>query len=196
MMGRRCFLRRLSSLSGIGIIGVSSLSLVACATNRSDAEESLQVPKTMILESSAFPPDGAIPAKYTCDGDNVSPALTWDAPPEKTLSLVLIADDPDAPRRTYVHWVLYDLDPKIRELPEGVPSQPILNLGGVQGKNDFGRYGYGGPCPPNGTHRYFFKLYALDTVLDLPPGATKAEVIKAMKEHILAGAELIGRYSR
>jgi hypothetical protein len=105
-------------------------------------------------------------------------------------------DDPDAPGRTFVHWVLYDLPPTTRQLPEGVPQEVTLTNGGVQGKSDFGRYGYGGPCPPSGTHRYFFKLYALDKLLKLPPGAKKADVVKAMEGHVLASPELMGRYSR
>lgn len=150
----------------------------------------------MKLESIAFAPNQLIPPTYTCDGKDISPPLSWSDPPEGTNSLVLIVDDPDAPDRTFVHWVLYNLPPTSRQLPEGLPHQPELKLGGIQGKNDFDRYGYGGPCPPSGTHRYFFKLYALDTELDLEPGATKAEVIKAVEGRILADAELIGHYSR
>jgi Raf kinase inhibitor-like YbhB/YbcL family protein len=174
---------------------VSGGWLMGCTPDRSRSPE-IAAPKTMTLESSAFSADGLIPSKYTCDGENVSPALRWDEPPDGTQRFVLIADDPDAPGKTFVHWVLYDLPADIRELPEAVPPDPILLSGGVQGKSDFDRYGYGGPCPPRGTHRYVFKLYAIDTVLDLPPGASKADVIEAMQGHVLAGAELVGKYRR
>lgn len=153
--------------------------------------------KTMTLSSAAFAADGMIPAKYTCDGENRSPALSWDAPPAGTKSLAVLASDPDAPGKTpenpFVHWVLYDLPPDLRQLPEGVPANPLLSAGGTHGKSDFGKFGYGGPCPPSGTHRYVFRLYALDKFLDLPPGASQAEVISAMEGHTLAEAEQIGR---
>jgi Raf kinase inhibitor-like YbhB/YbcL family protein len=150
----------------------------------------------MKLESSAFRPHQTIPAKYTCDGADVSPPLNWDDPPAHTKSLVLICDDPDAPGKTWVHWVLYDLPSDLRQLAEGVPPQPMLPGGGVHGTNDFRKLGYGGPCPPSGTHRYFFKLYALDTLLNLQSGATKVQVERAMQNHVLAHAELIGQYTR
>lgn len=152
--------------------------------------------KAMKLESSAFTHNQLIPSTYTCDGKDISPPLSWEEPPEGTKSLALIVDDPDAPDRTFVHWVLYNLPPTTRQLPEGLPHQPQLSLGGMQGKNDFDHYGYGGPCPPSGTHRYFFKLYALDTQLELEPGATKLEVLQAIEGRILAEAELVGHYSR
>lgn len=150
----------------------------------------------MKLTSSAFAAEEMIPTRYTCDGEDISPALSWEGIPQGTQSLVLIVDDPDAPGQTFVHWVLYDLPPETRQLPANVPNSEQLPNGGVQGKNDFGKIGYGGPCPPEGTHRYFFKLYALDTQLGLSAGATKAQVEAAMSSHILAAQELIGRYSR
>ncbi|HIK14580.1 MAG TPA: YbhB/YbcL family Raf kinase inhibitor-like protein [Leptolyngbyaceae cyanobacterium M33_DOE_097] len=150
----------------------------------------------MKLESSAFQANQAIPARHTCDGADCSPHLSWDALPPETQSLVLICDDPDAPGKTWVHWVLYNLPPTLRELTEGLPPQPTLPNGGVHGKNDFRKLGYGGPCPPHGSHRYFFKLYALDTVLNLKSGASKAQVEKAMQGHVLADAKLMGRYAR
>ena len=150
----------------------------------------------MKLESSAFSPNGMIPRKYTCDNQDISPPLNWNTPPVETQSLALICDDPDAPMGIFVHWVLYDLPPEIQQLPEAIPTEANLENGAVQGKNDFGKLGYGGPCPPSGTHRYFFKLYALDKKLDLPPGATKDQLISAMNGHILAAAELIGQYAR
>ncbi|MBI3988628.1 MAG: YbhB/YbcL family Raf kinase inhibitor-like protein [candidate division NC10 bacterium] len=149
------------------------------------------------LRSSAFEPGGMIPKQYTCDGPDISPPLRWTDPPPGTKSLALICDDPDAPVGTWVHWVLYGLTPEIRELPEGVPTQPTLPGGGKQGRNDFRKIGYGGPCPPKGpAHRYFFKLYALNAEPALGPGATKQELLNAMANHILAQAELMGRYRR
>ena len=149
------------------------------------------------VESLAFSPGGDIPRQHTCDGPDLSPPLRWSEPPAGTQSLALICDDPDAPAGTWVHWVLYRIPASARGLPEGVPKRETLADGSRQGRNDFGKVGYGGPCPPRGPkHRYFFKLYALDTVLDLPPGATKAELLKAMEGHILAQGELMGRYGR
>lgn len=159
----------------------------------------------MKLSSPAFSANGLIPAMYTCDfhqgaaarsHQDISPALNWDEPPAGTQSFALICDDPDAPGKTWVHWVLYDLPATSRELPESVPPKATLANGGVHGVNDFGNLGYGGPCPPSGTHRYFFKLYALDQMLGLKPGATKGELLTAMEGHILAAAELVGRYAR
>jgi Raf kinase inhibitor-like YbhB/YbcL family protein len=149
------------------------------------------------LTSSAFEPGATIPKKHTCDGPDVSPALAWGEAPAGAQSLALIMDDPDAPVGTWVHWVLYDLPASTRELAEGVPQQEVLASGAHQGRNDFKRIGYGGPCPPRGpAHRYFFKLYALNAKLGLKPGATKAEVEKAMQGKIAAQAELMGRYAR
>ena len=151
----------------------------------------------LTLTSSAFPPGGTIPKKHTCDGPDVSPALNWTDPPAGTQSWALIMDDPDAPVGTWVHWVLYDLPAAARALPENVPKQEQLPDGSRQGRNDFRRTGYGGPCPPAGpAHRYFFKLYALDVKLGLRAGATKADVERAMQGHILGQAELMGRYGR
>jgi len=149
------------------------------------------------LTSKAFDNGGNIPKKFTCDGPDVSPALAWNDPPVGTRSLALISDDPDAPMGTWVHWVAFDIPAGTRELPEGVAKTADLPGGGRQGRTDFGRVGYGGPCPPPGKpHRYYFKLYALDAQLSLKPGSTKADVEKAMKGHILAQAELMGRYGR
>jgi Raf kinase inhibitor-like YbhB/YbcL family protein len=149
----------------------------------------------MELHSAAFEPGGAIPEKYTCTGEDVSPALQWSDPPSTTASFALIVDDPDAPGNTWVHWVLYDLPADARGLPESVSAEPQLAGGGVHGNNSWGRLGYGGPCPPSGTHRYFFKLYALDTNLDLAAGAPKEQVTQAMEGHILAQAELLGTFT-
>jgi Raf kinase inhibitor-like YbhB/YbcL family protein len=149
------------------------------------------------LNSTSFQPERDIPSKYTCSGADVSPALSWTDPPAGTQSFALIADDPDAPAGTWVHWVAYDLPASARQLPEGVPKADALPGGGVQGQNDFRKTGYGGPCPPPGKpHRYYFKLYALDNKLNLKPGATKKAVEQAMQGHILAQAELMGRFQR
>ena len=148
------------------------------------------------LTSTAFGPGEPIPRQYTCDGEDMSPLLQWGEPPEGTQSFALIADDPDAPVGTWVHWVLYDLPAEARGLPEAVPPDAELPDGSRQGKNSWRRLGYGGPCPPGGTHRYFFKLYALDSTLGLSAGANKERVLKAMEGHVLAEAELMGVYTR
>ena len=155
---------------------------------------------TLTISSPAFAANGEIPGKFTCDGQDRSPPLAWRGPPPRTESLALIVDDPDAPdpaapRMTWVHWVLYDLPPTTQELPEHVaPGQ--LPAGTRQGLNDWKRTGYGGPCPPIGRHRYFFKLYALDTVLPDLRNPTKLQLEKAMEGHILERAELVGTYQR
>ena len=149
------------------------------------------------MKSDAFEADGDIPEQYTCDGADVSPPLTWKGTPEGTVSLALICDDPDAPRGTWVHWVLYNLPSDLTELPKGIDTSPSLESGWRQGRNDFDRTGYGGPCPPPGTaHRYFFKVYALDAAVNLEPGAAKAELLEAIEGHVLAQASLMGRYAR
>jgi len=149
------------------------------------------------LSSTAFDEEANIPKQYTGDGKNVSPPLRWSDPPPETKSFALICDDPDAPRGTWVHWVLFNLPAEKRQLEEAVPAQKGLDNGAKQGKNDFGKVGYGGPSPPAGKpHRYFFKLYALDTTLDLAPEATKDQLLAAMKGHVLAEGQLMGRYGR
>ncbi len=149
------------------------------------------------LTSPAFREEDTIPRPHTGDGDDMSPSLRWTDPPAGTRSFALICDDPDAPRGTWVHWVLYNLPADARELTEGIPSEAEPPSGARQGKNDFGNIGYGGPAPPRGKpHRYYFKLYALDSMLDLPSGATKAQLLAATKGHVLAEAQLMGRYGR
>jgi len=151
----------------------------------------------MQLTSTAFTEGAAIPAKHTGDARDVSPPLKWTGVPDGAKSLALIVDDPDAPGGTWVHWVLYDLPAKATELAEDVPKSQYVAGGAKQGLNDFRRLGYGGPAPPKGkAHRYFFKLYALDAMLDLKPGLTKKDLEKAMEKHILAQAQLIGTYQR
>ena len=147
------------------------------------------------LTTTAFQNGGLIPKKFTCDGPDISLALAWTEPPAGTKSLAVIVDDPDAPAGTWVHWVLYDLPGDARELGEGVAKDRQLPDGTRQGRNDFGKIGYNGPCPPKGgPHRYFFKLYALDRKTNLKAEASKGELERAMKGHILAEAEVVGRF--
>lgn len=153
----------------------------------------------LTITSAAFSPDGPIPRAHTCDGADQSPPLTWTGVPEGTRQLALIVDDPDAPGRTFVHWVLYGVAPTATGLPAGVAKDGTLTrpVTALQGINDFRRTGWNGPCPPPGpAHRYLFTLYALDTELKLSPGATNAVVVMAMKGHILEQAQLVGRYGR
>jgi hypothetical protein len=145
----------------------------------------------MEITSQAFPNGGIIPRRFTCDGDNLSPPFQWGGSPSGTKSFALIVDDPDAPSGTFVHWVLFDIPSAFSSLSEGVQRM------GVMGSNSYRKLGYNGPCPPPGpAHRYFFKLYALDRILGLSPGSSKADVEKAIQGHILAQAEWVGRYSR
>ncbi len=148
------------------------------------------------LTSPVFEHKQAIPEKYTCKGKNISPELTWNDPPQGTVAYGLIVDDPDAPAGTWVHWVIYNIPGSLQGLPESVPNdKEIINIG-VNGINSSSKYGYSGPCPPFGTHRYFFRLYALDKRLDIKEGANKPELIKAMQGHILAIAELMGTFTK
>ncbi len=146
--------------------------------------------------SKAFVNGGMIPKKYTCDGQNISPGLNWINVPPSAKSIVVICDDPDAPMGTWVHWVIFNIPATLKGLAENIPAVARLRNGAIHGINDFRRLGYGGPCPPNGTHRYFFKIYALDTCLALKPGSTKAQVLKAMRGHIIATGLLLGKYKR
>ena len=154
---------------------------------------------TFTLTSPAFENGMTIPTRHTCDGEDVSPPLLWEGAPGNSASYVLIVDDPDAPRGTFVHWVLYDLPGHARELPENVgPAQRLENLGeAAQGENDFDEIGWNGPCPPPGPpHRYVFRLYALDARLGLDPGVKRQEVEGAMEGHVIGSAELTGTYGR
>lgn len=175
--------------------------LSACAPAATAAPTATPVPATVteavVLEISSpeFAAGETIPVKFSCDGEDTNPALTWSEPPAGTQSFVLIMDDPDA-GGTWVHWVVYNLPASSRGLDEAIPVDTEINGGGLQGRNSSRINGYQGPCPPSGSHRYFFKLYALDTVLDLPAGAHNVEVNVGMKDHILATAELMGNFSR
>jgi len=150
----------------------------------------------MDIKSSAFTNENNIPSKYTCDGADISPPLAWDGVPNGTKSFALIADDPDAPMGTWVHWVAWNIPAASTGLKEGIDKSAALADGTKQGISDFKRPGYGGPCPPSGTHRYYFKLYALDSELNLPATANKTNLEAAMKGHILAQAQLMGTYAR
>ncbi len=187
-------------------IGVGVL-LMALIAGLSDSPPSAAAPRkshpskggmtmSLTITSAAFSPNGEIPSKYTCDGADISPPLAWSGAPSGTKSLALISDDPDAPGNTWVHWVAWNIPPDTTALPEGVQPVDRLPNGMRQGETSFRRIGYGGPCPPSGTHHYFFKLYALDTILDLPARALTPQLEKAMKGHVVAEALLIGLYSR
>ena len=158
----------------------------------------------MKISSSAVGHNQSIPAKYTCDGENINPPLQIADVPSAAKSLVLISDDPDAPMGTWVHWTVWNITPYTKEIQENTipklapwdPASPATPIPAIEGVTSFGKFGYGGPCPPSGTHRYFFKLYALDSILDLPISAKAADIEKAMKGHILDKTELIGLYKR
>jgi len=166
------------------------LTLAGCK-NQAGSDSGGEAVDMSIQVTSIFNEGGKIPQVYTCDGGNISPPLSWTGVPSNTASLALIMDDPDAPGGTWVHWVMYNLKPNLSGIEQGKSG------GGTQGMNDFKSLGYGGPCPPKGTtHRYYIKLYALDTMLDLKSGATKAEVESLMRGHILAQGQLVGKYGR
>ncbi|MGN6734338.1 MAG: YbhB/YbcL family Raf kinase inhibitor-like protein [Candidatus Binatia bacterium] len=177
------------SIAGLLLTGVLGAAPVFSAESGS--------PQKFILTSSAFQPGAEIPRKYTCDGDDVSPPLRWENPPAGTKAFAMIADDPDAPGGTWVHWVIYDLPAETKELTEGLPKTEVIAGGAKQGINDFRKVGYGGPCPPSGSaHRYFFKLYALDAATNLKPREMKQQLLDALKAHVLAETDLTARYKR
>ena len=167
--------------------------LYGCARTDEEGETMDQIQ----VSSSAFDEGEMMVPRYSCDGQNVSPPLSWMGVPKEAESLALIVNDPDASRGSWAHWVVYNMEPGLTELPEGVDTFSGESRIGMEGKNDFGDIGYGGPCPPRGTpHRYQFKVYALDTSLDLPQGATKSQIERAMEGHILAQGQLMARYQR
>ena len=192
-MGYRGYLLR----AGMALMAIASLAAVACSGD--DDESSLVeegVAMSIVVTSTAFSDGAAIAIKYSCDGDDVSPPLSWTGVPEGTRSLALISDDPDA-RGTWVHWVLYGIPAEVEELSEAMATTDVTPGGAKNGKNDFKKLGYGGPCPPKGSpHRYFFKVYALDIELELDSGANKKELLEAMEGHVLARGQLMGTYQR
>jgi len=175
--------------------------LFACASPTQPVEQHpTATPKeenmAINVTSTAFKEGQPIPKQYTCDGINISPPLEWSGVPKNAKTIAIICDDPDAPAGTWVHWVLYNLPADKIGLIENTPATETLSGGGMQGTNDFKKIGYGGPCPPSGTHRYFFKVYALESELSLKPGATKADVEKGMEGHIVSQGQLMGTYKR
>ena len=176
---------------------IVSFLLGAFALGEQSAPAGGGKPVAVKLTSSAFQGGGAIPVRYTCEGDNVSPPLAWTGLPNGTKSLALICDDPDAPAGTWVHWVFYNLPATANELREKVAPAATLPSGAKQGTNSFEKIGYGGPCPPPGkAHYYFFKLYALDSELGLKPAPTKEDLLQAMEHHVLGEGQLMGVYQR
>jgi Raf kinase inhibitor-like YbhB/YbcL family protein len=174
--------------------------LASCGDNRKEGPKMLAA-AAIRLQSRAFAEGAAIPKACTCDGADRSPPMSWSAVPQTARSLALIAEDPDAPGGTFTHWVLFNLPSDLKGLEEGIPADPEVSIPAAgpkarQGKNDFDNIGYGGPCPPSGTHRYYFVLYALDNRPDLAPGATRLELLEAIKGHVLAQGQLMGRYAR
>jgi hypothetical protein len=184
------------------IVGVGlALILAACSPAYSPAATPvpltpMEETMTFQLTSTAFAQGNPIPPVYTCTSRNVSPPLAWGDPPAGTRSLALIMDDPDAPAGDWVHWVIYNIPTSSRALPENISSDAQLADGSLHGKNSWGKLGYGGPCPPFGTHRYFFRLYALDATLNLKAGANKAELLRAIEGHLLELTELMGTYEK
>ena len=151
---------------------------------------------SIAVSSPTLKPNERIDERYTCEGDDVSPPLKWSGYPADSKSFVVIMEDPDAPGGVFTHWVVYNIPASVSELPEALPAIDKLDNGIYQGINDFGKIGYGGPCPPDGTHRYFFKLYALDMMLEIGSGATKEALLQAINDHVLAETELMGTYTR
>ncbi len=185
--------RRLSGIARC-LLGVVFLLAFHGATNVS---MQAQTKAPFSISTPAFQPGGSIPKQFTCEGRDISPPLAWTAPPSGTHSLILMVVDPDAPSGTWTHWLIYDLPATAGELPENTPPQATPASGGRQGRNDFGHLGFGGPCPPPGKpHHYFFRLLAVNMRLGLKPGATRRQVEQAVRGHILAQAELMGRFGR
>ncbi len=186
-------LRNIFVLTVISVLFFCSCEDGREADNRAEGGKEMEEIK---ITSSAFDQGGPIPSKYTCDGANVSPPLRWTGVPEGTVSIAIISDDPDAPMGTWVHWVLYNLPGQTKELAQDFPPDETLPDGTRQGITDFGSTGYGGPCPPSGTHRYFFKIYAMDNKIDIVSVINKKDLVKAMEGHILAQGQLMGKYKR
>jgi hypothetical protein len=175
-------------LAVVVTFGFSERFLSSCKTDK--------MKTSLTITSSAFADSAFIPEKYTCDRENVSPAIAWSKGPDNTKTYALICDDPDAPSKVWVHWVLFNIPVSVDSLSENQPADETILTSAINGNNDFGTPGYSGPCPPGGIHHYCFKVYALDCSLSLNAGATKAEVVSAMKDHILAEGMLTGKYQR
>ena len=182
-------------------LSIGILFITACSSTPAvqppppPVDATIEAVTSLEITSNAFENEGAIPSSYSCDGENTSPALSWLKPPDGTQSFALIMDDPDAPLGTFVHWVIFNIPSSARGLSPAIPKIPQLTEGSIQGQNSASLPGYMGPCPPTGTHRYFFKLYALDTTLGLTSDAKKDDVLSAMEGHILAEGQLMGTYS-
>ncbi|HUV75784.1 MAG TPA: YbhB/YbcL family Raf kinase inhibitor-like protein [Dehalococcoidales bacterium] len=177
------------------LLSLMALLLVACGPEAPVAPKEVEM--ALYVSSTAFQEGESIPAQYSCQGQDISPPLAWSEPPSGTRSFALIVYDPDAPVGVFTHWVLFNLPADSRELPEAVPTKPQLANGALQGKNDFDKIGYRGPCPPPGSpHRYRFTLYSLDQALDLKSGATRKQVLEVMSGHVLAQGQLTGTYQR
>ncbi|MFC1991128.1 YbhB/YbcL family Raf kinase inhibitor-like protein [Chloroflexota bacterium] len=191
-LGKQCILLRVATL--FTVAGLAIVSLLGCQHGEQPQKKGEMV---LTVSSPAFRKGDKIPSKYTCEGEDVSPEFTWSEPPTGTNSFVLVVDDPDAPGGVFTHWILFNVPADSLLLPEAVPAQDQLQNGSLQGKNDFGRIGYDGPCPPLGRpHRYQFTLYALDRSLDLKSGVSKKQVLDAMCDHILAQGQVTGTYQR
>lgn len=197
MRHRRLFVPIALSLALLLVSGCARITSSSATTPPSEMTGEGVELATLDLTSQAFASQEAIPERLTCDGEDISPPLSWSAPPDGSQSFVLIMDDPDAPMGTWVHWVLFNIPADRRALPENIPAEDQLSDGSLHGSNSWRRSDYGGPCPPSGsTHRYVFKLYALGTKLDLGASATKQQVLDAMDGHVMAYGELVGTYSR
>jgi hypothetical protein len=185
-------------LKRIGVFAVVFLSCLLASVllwQRSKPVQGQERP-ALRLRSSSFPNDGMIPRRYTCDGANLSPQLHWQSAPTGTKSFAIVADDPDAPI-DFTHWLAWNIAPGLREIAEGASQQGVMPQGSAEGRNNFGRLGYGGPCPPPGNpHHYVFRVYALDLLLDLPPGATRRQLDAAMDRHIVGWGQIVGIYQR
>ena len=189
---------RISPFLHVFTLAFAAVALVACAGGDDELDQvDEEAPLSILVSSAAFTDGSSIPPRHICDGEDRSPPLSWSDVPSGTGSIALIVDDPDAPGGTWVHWVLYGITPDATGLREGIPSSEVTSTGAFQGKNDFNQLGYRGPCPPRGdAHRYFFKVYALDTDLELEAGLTKNELLRELSDHILARGQLMGKYQR
>jgi Raf kinase inhibitor-like YbhB/YbcL family protein len=179
----------MKKICGLLLIGILATALPVLGLAEG-AKEKIEV------RSSAFGDGDRLPSDFTCEGADMSPPIQWSGVPANAQSLTVIVEDPDALAGNWTHWLVYDLPPSMTQLPSGIPEGEMLSNGGLQGRTDFGKPGYGGPCPPSGEHRYFFRIYALDAMLRLQPGISRQELLEAMQGHILAEGVLMGTYER